>query len=260
MFNFIKKFILIITLIVVVIFFIKIKKAQKDMLQSFTVEWHAITKQTYQNKISIFEQLKPVYFESFINLIKPYIYATDNRLLNIPIEKKDITEKNVINNITQSLQLIWTKKIEDIYNDLQNKKTPTAYIAIVKDNKQKIAGFTLFIEKPINDYLKSNLDTITKKFTNSIFTSQYKQDQVYVSVLAVSPAFQKMGVGKLALFSVLKHCPNIKNIYLSTAIDKYNKNAQDFYEHIGFIRLIEGTFINDKTGDKDKIVYLYQIK
>ena len=228
---------------------------------SFTIECHKITLQTYPKIFSILTQLQFVWAEAFLLVEKPIFYAHDPRVANIPAEKKLFVDQKVTVGITEGLRIGFNEKINKLYADLQNKQISEAYVVISKDIQHKIIGFALMVKTPLKNHIDSRLISIVDGFRNAIDKSQPENDEVLVSFMAVVPRAQKKGIGKKLLFSIFDYCPHIKKIYLKTLASDLNKKAQDFYQHIGFTRVLKGTFIleeGEPDSCKEKIVYLYE--
>lgn len=234
----------------------------KSEKAAFTLEWHEIAPQTRLAMQPIFEQLRLVSIEAFLPVIKPYVYAHDTRLANIsfeniPTEKQQAIEQKVVADITESFLEDFDKKMNQLYSDLQNKQISAAYVVIARDDQQKIIGFSMLQEGSIKKKILDYLLTVLEGSPENIIADA-AHDKVYVNWLAVMPGAQKKGVGKALLFSVFNHRPHIKKIYLKTHGHDFNKNAQTFYEHLGFTRMFKGIYENKIDYEREKIVYLYQ--
>jgi ribosomal protein S18 acetylase RimI-like enzyme len=227
---------------------------------NFTIAWHEITPQNYPELQPILAPLPDVLAHAFLPIIKPHAYATDPRLAHVtqlPAEKQSAIEQSVIANITQTFHRHWQQQITEILTGLQNNELAAAYIAIAYDSSHIPLGFALFKEISISRELQK-LIAITQGSREHI---QDTHDEVYVDLLAVEPGIQSKGIGKALLFSVLEHCPHIKKIYLRTSSGESNKNTQGFYEHVGFTRVLTGSWQSaEELGDfgKEKTLYLYQ--
>ena len=66
----------------------------------------------------------------------------------------------------------------------------------------------------------------------AIFEMKTYPTSVYLSELIVDPNFQRMGIGKNLVFSVLRRLPELEKIVLVTR--KVNFQANAFYPAIGF--------------------------
>ncbi len=232
---------------------------------AITLSWHEITPQTRDLFKPTLDALQNVYVEAFVPLVKPDVYKHDPRLVNIPPEHRSFVEPKVVAEITHSLQSGWHKKIDSIYADLFTHRIAAAYVVVAKDHSNNVLGFALFTEEPMKNNLETRLLTITEGSRESIARSPSEHEEAYVWLLAVSPHAQHKGLGKSLLFSVLDHCPHIKKIYLTTSASESNEQAQHFYEHVGFKRILKGSFVVRKEDDSaferaGKIVYLYQKK
>lgn len=248
---------LLISVVLWIFLFIQYKKSQP----AFTLEWHEITPQTAGALQPTFQMLKPIDVASFLSLIKPYVYAHDPRLTSIPAEKRHLAEPKVVAAISESLQASWDKKLAHLYADLQEKKAAAAYVAIAYDAYHNPLGFALFEEKYMKEYLAKGLERVVEQWGDQAIVTSQVPDQAYVALLAVLPGSQKKGLGKALVFEVLSHCPHIKRIYLATSAHEMNKQAQGFYEHIGFKLVLKGVFVLEEGRsefDREKIVYLYQ--
>jgi len=237
------------------VLFIRYKSAKP----AFTLEWHEIKPQTHTANQPLFESLKPVFIESFLTWIKPYAYEHDQRLANIPLEKKLFVDKKVVEAISNSLTSGWNKRIKRMYDDLQSKQSAQTYIVTAKDDQQKLLGFVLLEEKSAKDALPKHLLRTVEGSLEPLTSKAEAYDQMEVHILAVAPGIQKKGVGKALLFAAFSRCPHIKTLYLRT--EDSNKNAQAFYEHVGFTRIFKGEFESDwddADSEKVKIVYMYQ--
>jgi len=222
-------------------------------MPGFTVEWHEITPDTYATMLPVFDAIKPVYVASFLNLVN----TIAPRLAHGSAEH--VVPTAAI--ITASLQADWTHRITKLYTELRNKRIAIAYLAIARDNEQAPVGFALFKQRNIKGALSADVINISEGSLDSIDSNPDAQDQIYVSPLAVKPGTQKKGVGKALVLAVLDHCPQIKKIYLRTYAHEANKNAQNFYERVGFRRIITGSFISDKDDfglGSGQIVYEYK--
>jgi ribosomal protein S18 acetylase RimI-like enzyme len=255
------KLIIILVIVIAVITslaFIRYKKPK----EAFTLKWHEITPQSQEALSPTFGQLQSVFIDAFVPLIKPYVYATDPKLVNIPAEKKSFVDQKVIAGITESLKTDWQRKINQLYGDLKNDQI-SAYLAVAKNNQQQIVGFALFSERNIKKYLTAGLLTVLEGSSEQIPSNDSVHDEVFVDLLAVQPEIQKKGIGKVVLFSVFEYHPLIKKIYLRTSASIFNNNAQAFYEHIGFTQVLKGIFAEheNRAGfDHEEIVYVYQKK
>jgi ribosomal protein S18 acetylase RimI-like enzyme len=232
----------LISIITISVLFMRIKSGA-------TIEWYEVKPHM---RPPMFEQLQTVAAQAFVAVIKPYIYATDQRLARTPAEKQALVEQKIVEAIAQVQQEELSKKLDT--ND-------THYLAIAKAGQQKIIGFALFREIRDKAELARNLKKLVAGSLESI--TVFSGDEIYLDLLAVMPGTQKKGIGKALVFSVFDHMPRIKKIYLRTSASPYNKNTQAFYEHIGFTRLFTGEFAEEKghSGfDHEKIVYFFQKK
>lgn len=227
---------------------------------NFTITWQEIKPQTIAQLKPVLEPLPSILTQAFLPIVKPYVYATNPRLEHIAeqsVEQKSLIEQNVIAGITQSFQNEWDKKINAVQTGLENNEIAAAYIAIAYDSIRKPLGFALFKEVPISQELQK-LISITQGSREHI---QDTHDELFVDLLAVLPDTQHKGIGKALLLSVLDKCPHIKKIYLRTSVSDANKKTQGFYEHLGFTRMLTGTWESAQdAGDfgREKILYLYQ--
>lgn len=227
---------------------------------TFTLEWHEINLQTYDTMKPTFEELQSVYVAAFLPIIKPHVYANDPRVANIPTEKRAFVDEKIVAGITEVLRSeSWRMEISKLYAELQ--RNPPAYLVIAKDSHKKALGFALFTKERIKTYLASRLLSISEGSSKNFDSTHADKDEIYVSLLVVGPGTQKKGIGKALLFSVFDHCPHIKNIWLTTLASYFNKNAQAFYNHVGFTRILTGTFTFDKGETdwlKEQMIYSYQ--
>ncbi len=226
---------------------------------NFTIEWHEIKPQTFAQLKPLLEPLPAITTQAFIPVVKPYTYANDPRLAHIaeqPAGQQLLVEQKVVEGITQSLQNDWNKKITNVLLGLENNELAAAHIAIAYDSAHKPRGFALFKETPISEELKK-LVSLTQGSSEHI---QNTHDEIFVDLLAVLPDTQGKGVGKALLLSILDGRPHIKKIYLRTFADDANKKTQGFYEHVGFTRLLTGTWESTDKDDlkREKSLYLYQ--
>jgi GNAT superfamily N-acetyltransferase len=237
-----------------------------DTKAAFTLEWHELTPQTCKIMQPTLAQLQAIFVDAFVPVVKPNVYAHDPRLAHIPEDKKAVIEEKVVAGITESLQAGFDKKINDLCCDLQEKKLSAAYVAIARDSKQEAIGFALLYVEPLKDHLDKCLLTITEGSHDQVIAPTAGDSQIYVNFLMVKPGTQKKGVGKALVFAVLDHCPTVDTIYLVTPACDTNKNAQAFYEHVGFKAILKGTFISDFTANencdldcaKREILYMYK--
>jgi GNAT superfamily N-acetyltransferase len=223
------------------------------IMPNFTVEWHEITQETYSTMLPLFNAIKPVYVDAFLNLV----HTITPGLAHEPGERTVPT----VTTITASLQADWTNRITKLYTELHDGHIAIAYLAIARDNEQAPIGFVLFKQRDIKKVLANDVINIIEGSLDRIDSNPDAQDQIYVSPLAVKPGTQKKGVGKALVLVIFDHCPQIKKIYLRTYAHKANKNAQNFYEHVGFRRTITGSFTSDKDDfglGNAQIVYEYR--
>jgi ribosomal protein S18 acetylase RimI-like enzyme len=129
---------------------------------------------------------------------------------------------------------LWDTEICSIYDDLAQKKFSSVYLVVAKDRQQHPLGLAVFIKENIKEHFKNELSYIIDDGSlDSITTTD---SEIFVELVAVGSQAQKMGIGKTLLFSIFDRCPSIKKLYLNTRVA--NKNAQGFYEHLGFKRLV----------------------
>jgi|GEM_PF-2419587 ribosomal protein S18 acetylase RimI-like enzyme len=256
------RIVIVLTCAAIALFLIKYYKTGKTV---FTIEWHEITLQTYPTMQPLFKQLQPIVTEAFVPMIKPCVYATDPRVANVPDEKKHLVEQKVIDIISEISISDFNGKIDQIYGGLQNNQIPVAYLAIAKDNQQKIIGFVLIRETHVKDHVKDDIAArvlnITEGSLDSVAVDYSVRDEVFIDFLSVRPGTQKKGVGKTLLFEVFNRCPHIKKIYLTTSASDFNKNTQGFYEHIGFTRALKVESTSDEEKDvfnRNRILYMYK--
>lgn len=224
--------------------------------KDLVVEWHEITPQNYSTVHPIFNALKPVFADAFLEVLRPYVYANEPRLASHPMGQSSFVDGKVNFGIRDTMKRRLNKQLSQVVRDVQSKKIAAAYVAVARDTAHNVVGFALFKECVFADYVSPQL----KKVIEGAMVPSTKRDQICVLYLAVAPEAQKRGIGKALLFAVFDHCPQIKKIYLTTSADEFNKNAQDFLEHIGFKRVLKGEFTpdyNDAGFDKIKIVYGY---
>lgn len=223
---------------------------------SVSIEWYEITPQNYSTVHPIFNEIKPVFADSFLEVIRPYVYAKEPRLASHPMGKSSFVDGKVNFGIRDTMKRRLNKQLSQVVRDVQSKKIAAAYVAVARDTARNVVGFALFEECVLSDYLSGQL----KNIIEGAVVPSTKRDQLCVLYLAVAPEAQKKRIGKKLLFFAFDHCSHIKNIYLTTSADEFNKNAQDFFEHIGFKRMLKGEFTpdyNDAGFDKIKIVYGY---
>ena len=220
------------------------------------IEWHEITPHNYPTLHPIFNEIKPVFADSLLEVIRPFVYATEPRLASYPMGKSSFVDGKVNFGIRDSMKRRLNKQLSRVQRDVQDKKIAAAYVAVAKDTVNHVIAFALFEERSVADYLAARLI----KVIEGKAVDAAEQNQVLVSFLVVAPEAQKRGIGKALLFSVFEHCQHIKKIYLTTSADEFNKNAQDFLEHVGFKRMLKGEFTpdyNDASFEKIIIVYGY---
>jgi ribosomal protein S18 acetylase RimI-like enzyme len=259
----VKKIILSVVAITCATIFLVLFTRHHTHTSAVTLSWHEITPATRNSFKPTLDALQNVYVEAFVPLVKPDVYKHDPRLVNIPPEHRSLAEPKVVAGITHSLQSGWPQKIDSIYTDLLTHRIAAAYVTVAKDHSNNVIGFALFTEEPMKDNLEPRIITITEGSRESITKSPAGHDEAYVWLLAVAPHAQHKGLGKTLLFSILDHCPHIKKIYLTTSASDSNEQAQRFYEHVGFERILKGSFVVRKEDDSaferaGKIVYLYQ--
>ncbi len=57
-------------------------------------------------------------------------------------------------------------------------------------------------------------------------------DTVYIRELGVDPSVMQCGLGRKLVFICKEYIPCVRRIILATTV--YNKNAREFYKHVGF--------------------------
>jgi lipopolysaccharide cholinephosphotransferase len=210
--------------------------------QEYTLETIELTSESLQKFPQIFDLLKPIFIESFAektgSLIKeehPEEYAT---LQQYRHSIKDILASrytNIVNVMVSQLNTV-------------NK----TFITLLKNDLGAIAGYAFFIQNPINQIIQS---MINRNYIKSIIslpkellTSENSYNDAYLLSVCVAPMFQKQGLGKKLIHSILTECPQAKNIYLLTAESKTNLAIQQLYEHLQFkpIGILETSDNNKK--------------
>lgn len=117
------------------------------------------------------------------------------------------------------------------------------------------------ITKVLNDYwdeevasLKSNhVHWIVAKSDGKVvgyasFNMEDAPQEVYIQLLCVDPAYQKQGIGKKLLYSILQQDQTIKKLSLVTR--RVNSSAIAFYQRLGFK---ENPSINKKANIDKKL-------
>lgn len=241
-------------------------KQQPEAKSAITLTWHKLTPETCDSKQPLMAVLKGIFIAAYIPLIKTDLYAHDPRLKNIPADFKTATDGKLTEKVMLSLQTGFDSKMSALRKELEDKTVAAAYLAIAKDNKDQAIGFAIFSEKPLKAHLEERLVKIIKEPQEKISLPSIPHSQMRVNLLMVKPDTQKKGVGKALLFSIFEHCSSVTTLYLKTPASETNKNAQAFYEHVGFKALLIGSF-STPHGDKEEsksdfakkeIVYMYQ--
>jgi ribosomal protein S18 acetylase RimI-like enzyme len=230
----------------------------QDNGSHYAIEWYEITPQNFQTMLTIFDQLKPVFIESYVPLTKLFMNVSNDGAALISKENKLFIEQKVLDPIVEFLNDNWRERITILSQEIQHGNL-LRYLAIARDSDKTILGFTMFTKISSNRYLDEHTAHIIEG-SHETSSLSYDHDEVYVSPLAVRPTAQKRGVGKALLFSVFNHCPSIKKIFLTTPASPLNKNAKDFYEHIGFTRIFTGIFPEHKNPvcRDGEMFYLYK--
>ena len=112
-----------------------------------------------------------------------------------------LTELNT-DNLVEYLNKAFTQEEENF-----RKSSQTNLFLHAKDENGKIVGYVAF----------------------EIF---HEENSAYMRQLAILPEYQKQGIGKMLIESILKEQPDLAKLYLITR--KINHAAVKFYERLGF--------------------------
>lgn len=112
--------------------------------------------------------------------------------------------------IREELVEHWKKRYKKIVKLAQEKK---AFYHVVRNKENKVVAFAIF------------------------FLAE-KSDTMYLSLLAVHPKGQGLGLGALMIFSIFDKHSDVQNIFLGTGREN-NEKAIGFYEYLGCQRYIE---------------------
>ena len=217
---------------------------------SFSLETMSISKDNVAKTKNLLKNLKPIFIESFAKQAK------------IQLEEEHPNEYNTLTKsgktIGDVLDTRFNKVIETFIK--QNNIVNGSYITTVKNEREVVIGYALFTQAPINQVLQS---MITRKYVTSILSLHHDVSEpkkavycdAYLLSVAVIPSYQKLGLGKKLIFSILSQCPDIKNIYLLTAASKTNITNQALYEHLGFNR--KGLLLT--ADNNEKILYSFNV-
>lgn len=236
-------------------------KREKPSKQDFTIELLEIQPQTKDQMSRLFDQLEPIFIETMLPIGKPIFYDTDPRVANISFAKRKFADPKITTGMTKGLITDWHNQQSKLYTGLENKQITAAYLAIAKDLNNNPIGFALYQQISVKEFFEKNIENVLEGSLDTIKKTLAQQDTIYVSQLAVQPDAQKKGVGKVLVFSVLNHYPQVKKIYLTTLAHPLNHNAKAFFEHIGFKRILTGEFALEKGAPeflREKILYMYK--
>ncbi len=217
----------------------------KRSIQDYSLETILLTTNNLNKFNYIFDLLKPIFVESFAEKTElqlkdeqPERYAT---LQKTGLSIKDLLTSrynNIVNVIVSQL-------------DTVNK----TFITLLKNDLGVIAGYAFFIQNPINHIIQSMINRNYIKsiisLSENVLTSETSYNDAYLLSVCVAPTFQKHGLGKKLIYSIITECPQAKNIYLLTAESKTNLAIQKLYEHLQFKQL--GIFLT--SDDNKKILY-----
>ena len=139
------------------------------------------------------------------------------------------------------------KSKDDIYDALKTFEDCFPHLI------EKVVSLSDYAEKlseSANVYILTD-GSITQGFL-SFYSNDYDTKRGFITLLGVLPAFQKYGLGKI----MMKFCiDNMRKDGMKKArleVDGDNLNAQNFYEHMGFIRTSANgitSFFMEKTID-----------
>ncbi len=99
-----------------------------------------------------------------------------------------------------------TEELSDYFNKKIVPRLEKGQLIYVALNKEQIVGFVIF--------------------------EKWEGKSYYLAEMAILPKYQRQGLGKKLVFSILSKDPSADKILLITEIA--NKSAQCFYEKIGF--------------------------
>lgn len=228
---------------------------------AFVIEWHRITPETYTAMYAIWPSLQNIFVEAFLPVVKAQVYAHDPRIASVPEEERSQAEQNVVDEITQSLNVEWNTKLQRFHAEVSEQTFPASYLILAKNRQREIIGFAFLKEESLQTLLKTRLLNATEGSLENGILLPDADDEMSIELVAVKPDIQNKGIGKALLFAVFDHRPHIKKIYLTTSASQSNAKTQGFYEHVGFTRVFKGIFSGDESESgfrQEKIVYLYQ--
>lgn len=212
---------------------------------------------------SLHNSLQDLYIMSFLPQVKDYVFSHHEFLKLIPaFILPAILENFVVENIRLSLMSEWQSKLKTTRDDLKQNRITYAGAILAKDANNNIAGFVLIKNQSLRTFLNDNLVSITDKCFREI-ASAFRDNQIYVDVLAVDPSYQRQGYGRKLMLSILDIFHDANEIYLRTEIS--NESAQKFYESLGFKKVLTGIFKSNNTEDGDwskqeRVIYFAQAK
>jgi|GEM_PF-4438153 ribosomal protein S18 acetylase RimI-like enzyme len=215
-------------------------------------------------EIQITKQNLPKCKDLFNSVGKIYIKAFEKQNKTIIKQEEPEKYKNLIKNGETIKDLVisrWDKKLKQIYNDLPDSSLiNNCYLLIAKSTNKILYGFLLFFIAPVKKILDKSLTgeripSISQLLINNKITYQ-TQNEAYINLLAVSPEYQRHGLGRKLIFALLANHPKVKTLYIVTPATEANKNAKEFYKHIGFKATIR--FISSE--NKENIVYILNKK
>ncbi len=206
----------------------------------FTLETIQITKNNLIETEKTFVKLLPIFTEAFKQQTEIQLREEH------PLEYESF--KNSGLRINDLLRKRFNTILETIV--LQLELVSNTFVSIIKNTNNIPVGYSIFVQAPISTIIRSMIDReyieSTIQLSDGILNNS-DDNNMYIISIAIYPKYQKQGLGKKLISSMLTQVPEAKSIYLLTAESKTNINVQKFYEHLNFEN--KGLFL---TSDKNK--------
>jgi GNAT superfamily N-acetyltransferase len=188
-----------------------------------------VSKNNLEKSKVILDNLKPIFIDAFQK-------QAEDQLKDEHPEEYEALQKSGLT-IKDALASRFNKIVETFLSQINSVNG--SYVSTIKNEKKIPVGYVIFVHQSITKILES---MITRKYVQSIISlsdeilnsNNYSNDDLYILSIAVSPSYQKQGLGKKLISSMISQIPNAKNIYLLTAASKTNIDVQNFYQHLDF--------------------------